>query len=346
MGYSSFPTDESDMFPLPPSSKRLFQALDAYTPVPKSEEEARDFYPLHSALSDWKNALYSRLPRAEYESGTWPASPELLDAMRAALADQRGNYAGDELAYCLVRCGCRQAETIAGLSAWDAQLFRWSAAGLRARDLLAKFAQIGVAGSPEPDDLDRLDRCLLDPAAALAHYSSGNVTGTVLKGKTFLASLYSSGDDHDHSGLFEKMASHAGLGQQITNVRQTAMNDEDFTASAEAQLDGIVPHALKKTAQFADPETYWKMSFDVEGTSQTVFIPGSFAWMNDVALALQFDALLARLGRPERVLRFGAGRNEGDSFWGHYIIAEPRQFSALCGELGIPLDPFTTAGQA
>jgi hypothetical protein len=67
--------------------------------------------------------------------------------------------------------------------------------------------------------------------------------------------------------------------------------------------------------------------------------------MNDIGLALHVDALLARLGRPERVLKFGGGRNESDSFWGRYIIAPPEQFHALCDELGIPLDPFTGAGR-
>jgi hypothetical protein len=119
---------------------------------------------------------------------------------------------------------------------------------------------------------------------------------------------------------------------------------EDFTASAQAQLAAIVPDALKGAPLFAEPETFWKISFDFEGVSEAVFVPGGFAWMNDAGLALHFDALLARSGRPERVLRFGDGRNESSSFRGRYIIAPPQQFSALCSELGIPLQPFTGAG--
>jgi hypothetical protein len=335
------------IFHFAPSTKQLFKALKFDWGDPANEEQARDIYPIDAALSDWKNRLYDHLSEEEYERGTWPASSELLDAMRAALADQRGNYAGDLLAYCLVRCGCRQAETIAGLSAWDAQLFRWRASGLSARDLLEKFEKIGVAGNPAAEDLDKLDSWLSDPVAALAHYGSGNITGTVLKGRVFLASLYSSGDDLEYAALFQEMARHAEPALQISKVSQVAADRslEDFTASAEAQLADIVPDTLKGGFLFTDPETFWKISYDFEGVSEAVFVPGSFAWMNDVGLALHFDAMLARLGRPERVLKFGGGRNESDSFWGRYIIAPPQQFYAVCNELGIPLDPFTGIGR-
>lgn len=331
------------MFHFLPNTKRLFQALQFEWPDPQDKRQACDIYPIHASLTAWSNTLYNQLPKAQYDQGIWPSSPDLMDALRAALADQRGNYAGDALAYGLVRCGCREPETIAGLSAWDAQLFRWSAAGFSARDLLAKFEKIGVAGNPSDEDLERLDGWLSDPTAALATYGSGNITGTVLKGKTFSASLYSSGDDLEYAELFHDMAVHAGLSALISNVDQVEMHDaaEDFTARAQAQLAHIVPVALTTKPLFAEPETFWKIQFDVDGRSEMVFIPGNFSSMNDVVLALHFDALLARLNRPERVLRFGDGRNESSSFCGNYIIAPPQQFTALCRELGIPLMPFT-----
>lgn len=75
-------------------------------------------------------------------------------------------------------------------------------------------------------------------------------------------------------------------------------------------------------------------------------VPGDFSWLNDAAVAMHFDALLARLGRAERVLRFGGRGNDTDAFQGHYIIAPPQAFAALCSELGIPLKDFTGSLQA
>lgn len=112
-----------------PSTERLYAVLQAELPAPE----------VHAAMVVWENALFHTLPRDAFNSGTWPAQPALLAAMRAALADQRGNYAGDHLAYCLVRCGCREPDTMAGLCAWDAQLFRWQEAPRKASWCRATF---------------------------------------------------------------------------------------------------------------------------------------------------------------------------------------------------------------
>ena len=120
----------------PPSVESLFAALDIKVPRPPSEEKARDPYLIWSALSQWENALYMRLSEEQYAKGTWPATASQMEALRGALEDQKGNYAGNRLAYTLVRCGCREVDTISGLCAWDAQLFRWKNVGLSAADLL------------------------------------------------------------------------------------------------------------------------------------------------------------------------------------------------------------------
>ncbi len=330
------------MYSFLPSMKQLFEALNFDWPEPDNEEEARDAYAVTSALTDWENTLYRQLSDNEFTHGAWPASPELLAALRAALADHRGNYAGDRLAYCLVRCGCREPETIAGLCAWDAQLFRWSAAGFSAEDLLAKFEAIGVAGNPAAEDLEKLNRWLSDPAAALANYSSGNITGTVLKGRGIIGSLYDNGGCPAYGEVFQELVGHAEPALPILRVNAEPVEDEDIDPMElfHAQIDDAVPQELI-AAISGEPEVFWRISFDFDGASDAVIVPGSYSWVNDAAVALQIDAILARRGRPERVLRFGNGRNDEGSFWGQYIIAHPRKFSALCSELGIPLNDFT-----
>jgi hypothetical protein len=77
------------MFHFPPGTRQLLDVLDVDWPGPNNEEEARDNYAIHAALTDLENALYHQLSGAEYERGTWPSRPGLPDAMRAALADQR-----------------------------------------------------------------------------------------------------------------------------------------------------------------------------------------------------------------------------------------------------------------
>lgn len=107
------------MSELLPSTQRLFAVLgyDMEAILSKSRS-ARDPYPVYYALTSWENDLFERIGPEKYEHGAWPATQEELDALRNALADQKGNSAGEELAYILVRCGCRQPETLAGLCAW------------------------------------------------------------------------------------------------------------------------------------------------------------------------------------------------------------------------------------
>ena len=329
------------MFEFLPSTRHLFKVLEFdWLPEPENDK-----YPISAALTAWENRLYKQLSEKDFKNGTWPASPALLSALRAALSDQRGNYAGDKLAYCLVRCSCRQPETISGLCAWDSQLFLWRDAGLSAEDLLNKFQSIGAAGNPQIEDLQRLNHWLSDPGAALAHYSSGNLAETVLKGKIIYGRLYSDELSPKYVELFQEFAAHTVPALPISNVIQKPLEDEpeDITEKVQAQMADIIPDELKNIPIFQYPETFWQIDFDFEGTTNTVYVSGDFTWVNDAGLALQFDNILAQLGRSERVIRLGDGRNDTGSSWGLFIIADPLPFAALCNELGIPLNDFTGA---
>lgn len=332
------------MFSFLPSTKALFSALQFEWPEPENEEQAQDPDPINAALTEWQNALYYQLSTEELDHGTWPASAELIDALRAALADQRGNGAGYQLAYCLVRCGQRDPDIIAGLSLCDSQLFRWNAAGLSAGDLLARFQAVGVAGNPADGDLDKLNHWLSDPATALANYSFGNLSSTVLKGRTIIGNLYDGGDGSlEYAQLFGEWAGKVEPALPISKVSQMPMEGGlvEVTEAVQAQMGERIPPELKDTPIFEQSDNFWKISFELDGVPNAVYVPGKGAWINEAGLAVQFDAILARLGRKERVLKIGDNCRNPDSFYGRYIIAPPREFSALCRELGIPLVDFT-----
>ena len=78
----------------------------------------RDSYPVWSALNGLKNDLYASLGKDEYKNGTWPATEELMNAMRAWLAEFQEDFVAQEVALVLVRCGCRAETTIDSLNPW------------------------------------------------------------------------------------------------------------------------------------------------------------------------------------------------------------------------------------
>ncbi|HEY0064450.1 MAG TPA: hypothetical protein VGC21_20200 [Telluria sp.] len=333
---------------LHPSTVALLRTLGADWSARAAPDGADDARAIQTALRAWENRLYHVLPAASRDSATWPAAPELLAALRASLADQRATPAGAYLAYCLVRCGCRDSATIDGLCAWDAQLFRWQAAGYSARDLLAKFNAIGMAGQPGADALDRFDARLADPGAALAEYGSSHCAGTLLQGRWFVASLCDNDGCPNYAGLLTSIANRAllpitAVTQESTESAFAHLADSDYGALVErfqAEIDTWVPKKIQHAYLFSEPETWWQISFAFAGAPEHMIVPGDWSWVNDAGLALRCDAILARLGRPERVLKFGPGRNEGESA-GAYVVARPEAFAGVCAELGIPLSDFT-----
>lgn len=326
-----------------PGTKLLFNVRNDVWPDTEDDEPLDDQHAIDALLTDWHNELYSQLDESERKHGKWPSNHELLAALRAALAEQNGNAAGEKLAYSLVRCGCRAEATIAGLGKWDAQLFRWSAAGWKAEDLFAKFQAIGAAGNPAQEELQMLNQWLADPAAYLANYGSGKLASTLFKGRTAIGSLYQNGAYPEFAELFTDLARITSPALPISNVTQAATEDqnEDLSADIQAQMDDLIPPELQDLPIFSEADSTWQIQFDFAGTSETIYVQSNSTWLNDTVVALQFDRILARQGRCERVVRFAGGRNDDDAFWGKYIIVNPVPFATLCAEVGIPLQDFT-----
>src|SRR3954464_1876270 len=96
-----------------PSTQRILDLLmHREWGEPRDLNEARDPYPVDAALSEWENEVLGKLPDDQYRRGIWPSTPELLSALRDALEDQRGNYAGERLAFALAHCGCHEPDVI------------------------------------------------------------------------------------------------------------------------------------------------------------------------------------------------------------------------------------------
>lgn len=268
-------------------------------------EEGDDSDAISAALKGWENEI-------DDGDSDWPAEPPLLQALRLAVEEHTGQEISQHLAYALVRCGCRNPQTLSALHPWDALLFRWNEAGLSAQDLWQKFQQAGAAGQPGAADFLRLDEWLARPGTALVNFGVGvsHLSATILKGRVFVGSLYHNGGQPDYAGLVEEMARHSQPALPITNIQVRSGSD-------------------------------WEIHFQLEGKAEVCRVAGDDTWLNDDGLAREFERVAAR---PQRILRFAQGRSNDGSFWGRYIVADPQPFRAVCAELGIPL--LTSGGWA
>ena len=322
----------------PGTRRLLFHVGLDWPPMPgitaESDQDAVD-----AALSEFDRQMCGALSADAYEHGAWPAPDAFRDALRLALDEQRDARISERIAYTLVRCECREPSTISALNMWDSQLFRWQEAQLTARDLLAKCQAAGVAGNPSDEYLQRLDRWIQDPPAALGQVGRGGILIPALfNGRVAYGFLHNDGDGPKYAKLVMDLARIAMPPLAVSEVTQTeeAFPEQADLARLEKEIGGMIPAELRGTPVVIQPDVVWRLDVSLDDSNATLRVKGNTAWMNDMGLAGEMNALLARLGRRDRVLRFGDARGHG-GFSAKYIVADPRVFIPLCRELGIPL---------
>jgi hypothetical protein len=325
-----------------PSTRQLLDQLPHRTwDTPATDEDAKGPAAVLAFLDEWQDEVLRKTLAADQfnSSAMWPASPALIAAMRAALLDQRGNEAGERLAFALVRAGCREPATLTALNRWDGLPFRWNAAGLIADSLLQKLQSIGVAGEISPEERSRFNGWLTDPGSAML-VSSPKMPGTLLmQGKVASAALYDKDGCPGYKKLLEAWAAAMTPPLALVNVNQKSVADILAALPADMFISkkDILPPHLKKDPAFMKSETFWKVGFVHKGKTYAFFVPGDFAHVNDGALADEFKLLLRELRRPERVLRLADQRGQDGTLWGNYVVAEPAKAFPLFSSLGIPL---------
>jgi hypothetical protein len=326
------------MFEYSPTKQHLLDLLGCDW-KPQNAEGVTDPHTIFVALQNWKNdELYGKVPDDVLDKGIWPCSAELISAMRDALAEESGNYGSYELAYVLVRCGCRNADTIAGLNPIDKLVFNWSAKDLTADSLFEKFKRIGAVNSPNLDYLKQLDTWLADPGAALAVVS--NPVYTLLADRRFIGYLYDNGCWPKYAELFARMAAHASPALIVHDVTQEDLGGQlkNITEDTHVAMGESFPDELRQLPILEAEQSFWKISFTFMERKEAIYITGDDTWLNDVGLAKEFNQILAKLNRKDRVIKLKDGRGS-HAAWGDYVISEPEPFAALCGDLGIPLQP-------
>lgn len=327
------------MFEYLPSTQRLLDLLmHREWGKPRDLKEVRDPDPVDAALSEWENEVLSQLPDDQYRRGIWPSTPDLLKALREALEDQRGNYAGERLAFALAHCGSQEPKIVSSLNPWDALVFHWRDAGYSAERLLARFESAGAAGRPSAADVKKLNEWLAAPITSLDPYSSGYPGRILLGDRVFSESLYDNGGSPAYGTLFSGIAEHAVPPLAVSYVSQASdATTSDLTKEAHAEFGEAIPAELRNVPVLRINPGDWKVTYRLNGVADALRVRGDSTWLNDVGLIAEVNALLGRLGREDRVIKFGRTRGDSSSFRGDYLVTDPRSFVPLCRELGIPL---------
>jgi hypothetical protein len=285
---------------------------------------------VHSACVEISNRLFSELGQDAHKNGVWPADTALLAALRVALEEQRGNYAGYHVAYTLVRCGRSSPDIVKGLYPLRRMAFGWRDKGYTGARIEQMLRAAGIAPRLPAEAVARLDGWIADPLSALEQDSV--ITSLLFGTRGLIASLDDSGYQPRHDELFAKLAQAAVPAVAVTDVHQDTGPGERFkdvtatTYLAARDAPGV-------TAILSDAGSHWIVEYAHQGKAYGFLAASKGTWMDVDAVLRHFDEFMARLGHSDRVFRLA---NEND-FWGHFVVAPGETFPALAQGLGIPL---------
>ena len=256
-------------------------------------------------------ALMLRLyqePDAKVRRESGPTDSQVVAALRVVLSENFGSESADYASWALVRYGCRQKPTMSALHPWEGLMFEWQQRRASAPRIALMLRDAGLAQPLKPASLESLDGWVTDPVKAL-----GEATDIIeaLFGERLVSyNLHDDGSTPAHDTLFGGLVASLLPQGRLQQLRQTLVRGaeraswhveytfEDQTAVFEATASGS--------------------SLDVDSVMEGV------------------DALLERIGRPERVYRLAPGRyNNGET--GVFVAADATRFPEIAWRLRLPL---------
>ncbi len=334
-----------------PSTRKLFKIL-GWEDSRHYRSEEDETYRIHEFVIALMNRAYGEIGPETYKVGSWPADQHIIDALREALPDHQHDYAGRDLAYILVRYGCRRPETMASLHPWDALMFTWQSEGMTAERVAKILQEEGIIEDVPPDAIESINARIQSPTTdlgesySLLFYIFGHQ-------RIVFSSLRDDGFEPRHDELFRGLASSAFPPVQVAAVTQLIDSAQRFTDVTNSTY--LTMHTTQGTLGFranthpqlapksvrvlSDRSTHWVVQFMHNGKKQAFFAEGNGTWMDENAVITNFDCFMASLGRPERAFRFGISRADSSEY-GVFIVADSKRFPEVAEQLHIPLHSY------
>jgi hypothetical protein len=256
-------------------------------------------------------ALMLRLyqePDAKVRRESGPTDSQVVAALRVVLGENFGGESADYTSWALVRYGCRQKPTMAALHPWEGLMFEWQQRRASAPRIALMLRDAGLAKPLKAASLESLDGWVTDPVKAL-----GEATDIVeaLFGERLVSyNLHDDGSTPAHDTLFGGLVASLLPQGRLQQLRQT-----------------LVRGAERAT---------WHVDYTFEDETAVFEATASGSTLDVDSVMAGVDALLERIGRPERVYRLAPGRyNNGEI--GVFVLADANRFPEVAWRLRLPL---------
>lgn len=303
------------------STLKLAHLLSHELPPWRSlDDESYRVYEMGIAIS---NQTYRELSEEDYRHGAWPApSPDLLQALRAAMRSFQATDPGQLMASLLVRYGCRDSEVMSILHPWDRLGFHWQERQLTTEGIARLLGEAGLSLSPEPKSRALVEARLANP---LQNFGDGFFPFSLLGERSVYGSLRDIGFEPPHHELFAGLC--ASVGEPVEESRQSCDRDECLMPTGEV-LSGVPVYSSDGAG--------WVVSFRHSGEPYNFACQARGTWMDVPPVLAAFDRFMTHLDRPERAFMFEFGRGENGEH-GAFVAAHGELFPPVAAELGLPL---------
>ena len=276
--------------------------LDADRPFVSRDDE-------NDALWTVVLALMMRLyldPDPESRRGSGPADAQILGALRTALGENFGIEAGDYLAWALVHYGCRQKPTLASLQPWERLMFEWQERHATTPRIALLLRAVGFSATLAAASLEALDGWIANPATALGQ--GERIVEAMFGARLVIEKRRDDGFGPGHDVLFHELLRSA--------------------------LPPVAIESLRQRSQAGGGGSYWVVEYAQGGRDWAFNAPAGGAGPDIDAVMEAVDALLERIGRPDRVFQLAPGRAGAGA---HFVVADAPRFADLVNRLRLPI---------
>ena len=310
------------------TSLQLFRVVGYPENVGRSQFEDDEPYHVQMAVEALENHVQRVLGKSKYANEAWPLNARTLDALRAALDDNRGNYAAKYLARALVRGASREPDVMASLDGWDRLMFTWNQEDLTAERAADELQRSGL-GALVTEDIDALRGWLRNPLSAVD--KAWDVATALFGDSLVLAWRKDLEEDAGHDKMLGDLFAKAKPAVEVANLEQTVNVPERFVPFPSEE-DPRRQAMFKGAPVYIDAADHFIVSFSHHGESHQFTVKNGGKWMDWDGVMRYFDYFMANLGRSERVYDL-----QVDPWLGGFIVARVESAEHVVRQLHIPM---------
>jgi TPR repeat protein len=311
------------------SSQQLFRAVGYPENVRRNSIGDDEPYHIWMAVNALSNSIWELLGEEKYHREFWPIDAKTMDILRAALNDNRANYAAKSIAQALVRGRCTEPEVMACLDGWDRLVFIWLENAMTAELIAEAMQRSGLVRSGAVN-AQALRDFLVNPLTAIDN--SWEIVGALFGDSMVYAALKGS-DVAEHHEFLRDLCSMAVPLVEIEELKQLITVPERLVPMPSQEYPQQQA-MVDVTPVYVDAAEFFIVSFMHQGKYHCFTTKNGGRWMDPESVMRYFDQFMVELGRKERVFDLQVALGGEDA---GYIVAAPEAVLRLATELHLPL---------